>query len=158
MTDTVTVSSSALEEVNGIGPALSKQLAEAYSTWGDIAGADLRVLTRIKGMSIQRAAALQSFAQERADRLSKPKEKLDDGAGDEYIFVRKQIDKFNSRRVKIKLHPGVCRVCGFDILKHNDAPVWDLLPDSEQVKVRGAMKKHMEYHATRGVSASVNYL
>jgi hypothetical protein len=152
------LSSSALEVVKGIGPKLSQALVEHYPTWGDIAAEDLRVLTKINGMSIQRAATLQAYAKEHADQVSRTPTAAAEPEP-EFIFIRKQIDKFNSRRIKVAVHPGLCKICGFDILKKNDAPEWGLLPETEQIKVRGAMKKHMEFHAKRGVlSGQEQYL
>lgn len=153
---TAVLSTEALQEVKGIGPALAKLLADNFGTWADIAAADLRILKKIKGMSITRAAALQAYAMGKASAVSEAPAEPDEEP--DFIYVRKQIDKFNSRRVKLKLHPGLCKVCGFDILKHNHSPSWDMLPETEQVKVLGAMKEHMKYHEGRMHDGVQSYL
>lgn len=59
------------------------------------------------------------------------------------------IDKFNTKRTRVKLSPSVCNVCAFDIAaaKHGD---WDGVPERSKQDVLEALELHKkEFHPVK---------
>lgn len=131
-----------LEEVTairGIGPTLGAELIKAFGSWQEILSAGNDEWPQNKLLSDKLKEKIRSVAADKIEGVAT----LDEDEP-EFIWIVKQIDRFNSRREKIAVHPGLCTKCGFDILKKNGIPTkFEDMPEVEQLKVRGALKQHM---------------
>lgn len=61
----------------------------------------------------------------------------------EYVLHEKPVDKFYTRRTRIRIGPATCRECGFDVIKVNNLPDYDTLNDVDKSAIQRTLKEHI---------------
>jgi predicted Zn-ribbon and HTH transcriptional regulator len=143
------VSLKELTALDGIGDALATHINKCFITWEEVLEAKPEHWPKVRGLTNERKDAIRNLALTKIDTVddlpSDIREELADALPkDEWIEIQKQVDKFTVIGKRIKITPATCRTCGFDVLKYNNVLTpFHELPQTEQLKVKGALSHHM---------------
>ena len=75
---------------------------------------------------------------------------------EKYIINSKRIDAFTTKRIRVRLTPAVCDVCGIDVIllgieqgKLPEESVYEKLPENVQLMLQQLIQRHkLQSHST----------
>jgi hypothetical protein len=136
--------------ITGVGSRLDAAIKRNYTTWDELALVKVEALLDLRGMSkvaagqVIQTAEEQLVLQDEADIQARIPHTVarKDGAEKLYIISKKRVDPYNVVCKRVELTPGVCEICGFDLLAHNGLQAWEDLSAERKTTVREAMAMH----------------
>ena len=169
-----------LQDIPGVGPALSKSVVARFGTWSDLASADPESLGSMRGMRKSALEGIQSLASARQRLLDvetatefhadaptedvvDPLLEVNEDTGEEvqYVLQEKAFGKIDPNTVlrrRVKLTPAVCDICGWDAIEAFGLKPYDELPPEEQARVRLDVAKHKELiHGQKRIISGSEY-
>lgn len=75
---------------------------------------------------------------------------ISDDTQPEKLYVQREIpvDKFSTVRKLIEIKPSTCDICGYDVIRSNKLPDYEMMDALAKAKVADVLEKHKERHTS----------